>query len=67
MIPFFASLSMFGVLARGSPYAPIAQFKSSAIINKTLSFFDVRRDLEPIVRRDIVIKKNNLNKFIRAL
>ena len=31
---------MFGVNTSGFPYAPKSQFKSSAIINKTLSFFE---------------------------
>ena len=60
-MPFLANLSILGVIAKGSPYAPKAQFKSSATMNRTLSLladsisFVESEDLTPKIT---IVKKN---------
>lgn len=41
-IPSFANLSMFGVTAFSSPYAPILGLKSSTVMRRTLNGFEVQ-------------------------
>ena len=52
-------------LAKGSPQAPIAQFRSSATINKTLYLAEGSIDFAPMMIPVNVNKKKYLNNFIR--